>query len=111
MRINHTKKDIINSIYMQLGFSKKICENLLEDFSLPFFFIAHVLSATALVLYPYLKTLTLTVPQNGPRWLLVGVLVSCVRRQQSSFAAQRIVVQPLIGVHTSETLRPFLIIY
>ena len=34
MRINLTKKDIINSIYMQLGFSKKICENLLEDFFL-----------------------------------------------------------------------------
>ena len=32
MRINLTKKDIINSIYMQLGFSKKISENLLEDF-------------------------------------------------------------------------------
>ena len=32
MRINLTKKEIINSIYMQLGFSKKICENLLEDF-------------------------------------------------------------------------------
>tara|TARA_B100001027_G_scaffold193120_1_gene148251 strand:- start:847 stop:1140 length:294 start_codon:yes stop_codon:yes gene_type:complete len=31
MRINLTKKDIINSIYMQLGFSKKISENLLED--------------------------------------------------------------------------------
>ena len=31
-RINLTKKEIINSIYMQLGFSKKICENLLEDF-------------------------------------------------------------------------------
>ena len=31
MRINLTKKEIINSIYMQLGFSKKICENLLED--------------------------------------------------------------------------------
>ena len=28
MRINLTKKQIINSIYMQLGFSKKICENL-----------------------------------------------------------------------------------
>ena len=34
MRINLTKKEIINSIYMQLGFSKKICENLLEDFFL-----------------------------------------------------------------------------
>ena len=32
MRINLTKKEIINSVYMQLGFSKKICENLLEDF-------------------------------------------------------------------------------
>tara|TARA_B100000941_G_C28344694_1_gene468568 strand:+ start:478 stop:771 length:294 start_codon:yes stop_codon:yes gene_type:complete len=32
MRINLTKKEIINSIYMQIGFSKKIIENLLEDF-------------------------------------------------------------------------------
>ena len=32
MRINLTKREIINSIYMQLGFSKKISENLLEDF-------------------------------------------------------------------------------
>tara|TARA_B100001989_G_C24129808_1_gene265009 strand:+ start:85 stop:384 length:300 start_codon:yes stop_codon:yes gene_type:complete len=32
MRINLTKKEIINSIYMQLGYSKKIAENLLEDF-------------------------------------------------------------------------------
>ena len=32
MRINLTKKEIVNSIYMQLGFPKKICENLLEDF-------------------------------------------------------------------------------
>ena len=32
MRINLTKKEIINSIYMQLGYSKKISENLLEDF-------------------------------------------------------------------------------
>ena len=31
MRINLTKKEIINSIYMQIGFSKKISENLLED--------------------------------------------------------------------------------
>ena len=34
MRINLTKKEIINSIYMQLGFPKKICENLIEDFFL-----------------------------------------------------------------------------
>tara|TARA_B100001113_G_scaffold286652_1_gene242227 strand:- start:302 stop:601 length:300 start_codon:yes stop_codon:yes gene_type:complete len=32
MRINLTKKDIVNSIYMQIGFSKKISENLLDDF-------------------------------------------------------------------------------
>ena len=31
MRVNLTKKDIINSIYMQIGFSKKISEALLED--------------------------------------------------------------------------------
>jgi len=31
VRINLTKKDIINSIYMQIGFSKRISENLLED--------------------------------------------------------------------------------
>jgi len=31
MRVNLTKKDIINSIYMQLGFSKKILDTILED--------------------------------------------------------------------------------
>ena len=31
MRINLTKKEIINSFYMQIGFSKKISNNLLED--------------------------------------------------------------------------------
>ena len=31
IRINLTKKEIINSIYMQIGFSKKISETLLED--------------------------------------------------------------------------------
>ena len=31
MRINLTKKDIINSIYMQIGFSKKISESLIDD--------------------------------------------------------------------------------
>ena len=30
-RINLTKKDIVNSIYMQIGFSKNISETLLED--------------------------------------------------------------------------------
>jgi|TARA_B100000787_G_C15986615_1_gene203957 integration host factor subunit alpha len=33
-RINLTKKDLINSIYMQIGFSKKISENLIDDFFL-----------------------------------------------------------------------------
>jgi len=32
MRINLTKKEIVNSIYMQIGYSKKISETLLEDF-------------------------------------------------------------------------------
>jgi|TARA_B110001450_G_scaffold207348_1_gene197681 integration host factor subunit alpha len=31
MRINLTKKDLINEVYMQIGFSKKISESLLED--------------------------------------------------------------------------------
>ena len=32
MRTNLTKKDLINSIYMQIGYSKKISETLLDDF-------------------------------------------------------------------------------
>ena len=32
MRINLTKKDLVNIVYMQLGFSKQISENLIEDF-------------------------------------------------------------------------------
>ena len=32
MRTNLTKKDIINAIYMQIGFSKQITENLIEEF-------------------------------------------------------------------------------
>jgi len=32
MRINLTKKDLVNLAYMQLGFSKQISENLIEDF-------------------------------------------------------------------------------
>ena len=31
-RINLTKKDLINSVYMQIGFSKSISENLIDDF-------------------------------------------------------------------------------
>ena len=32
MRINLTKKNLVNSLYLQIGYSKKISENLLEDF-------------------------------------------------------------------------------
>ncbi len=32
MRINLTKKDLINQIYMQIGFSKQISENLVDEF-------------------------------------------------------------------------------
>ena len=34
MRINLTKKDLVNLVYMQLGFSKQISENLIDDFLL-----------------------------------------------------------------------------
>ena len=32
MRINLTKQEIVNSIFMQIGYSKKVSETLLEDF-------------------------------------------------------------------------------
>ena len=32
MRVNLTKKDLVNIIYMQLGFSKQVSESLLSDF-------------------------------------------------------------------------------
>ena len=38
MRINLTKKDLVNLVYMQLGFSKQISENLIEDFLLSIVF-------------------------------------------------------------------------
>ena len=31
MRLNLTKKDIINSLYLQIGYSKNVTENILED--------------------------------------------------------------------------------
>jgi len=31
MRINLTKKDLVNLVYMQLGFSKQISESLIDD--------------------------------------------------------------------------------
>ena len=32
MRINLTKKDLVNLLYMQLVFSKQISENIIDDF-------------------------------------------------------------------------------
>ena len=32
MRINLTKKDLVNELYKQLGLSKQISENLIEEF-------------------------------------------------------------------------------
>ena len=32
MRINLTKKDLVNLVYMQLGFSKQISEKLIDQF-------------------------------------------------------------------------------
>ncbi|MDC0396232.1 HU family DNA-binding protein [Candidatus Pelagibacter sp.] len=32
IRSNLTKKDLINSVYMQIGFSKNVSENLIDDF-------------------------------------------------------------------------------
>ena len=32
MRINLTKKDLVNLVYMQIGYSKQISENLIDDF-------------------------------------------------------------------------------
>jgi len=34
MRVNLTKKDLVNLIYMQLGFSKLVAQNLIDDFIL-----------------------------------------------------------------------------
>ena len=33
-RINLTKKELVNAVYMQIGFSKSISENLIDDFLL-----------------------------------------------------------------------------
>ena len=32
MRVNLTKKDLVNIVYMQIGFSKQIAEHLIEEF-------------------------------------------------------------------------------
>ena len=32
MRINLTKKELVNIVYMQIGFSKQISENLIDEF-------------------------------------------------------------------------------
>ena len=31
MRVNLTKKDLVNLVYMQIGFSKQISENLIDE--------------------------------------------------------------------------------
>ena len=37
MRVNLTKKDLVNLVYMQIGFSKQISENLIEEFFFNYF--------------------------------------------------------------------------
>ena len=32
MRVNLTKKDLVNITYMQIGFSKQVSENLIDEF-------------------------------------------------------------------------------
>ena len=32
MRVNLTKKDLVNIVYMQIGFSKQISESLIDEF-------------------------------------------------------------------------------
>jgi integration host factor subunit alpha len=32
MRVNLTKKDLVNMVYMQIGFSKNVSENLIDEF-------------------------------------------------------------------------------
>ena len=32
MRINLTKKDLVNLVYMQIGFSKQVSESLIDEF-------------------------------------------------------------------------------
>lgn len=34
MRVNLTKKHLVNLVYMQIGFSKQIAENLIDEFFL-----------------------------------------------------------------------------
>ena len=31
MRINLTKKDLVNQVYMQIGFSKQVSENIIDE--------------------------------------------------------------------------------
>ena len=38
MRTNLTKKDLVNLVYMQIGFSKQIAENLIDEFFFPYLF-------------------------------------------------------------------------
>ena len=47
MRINLTKKDLVNQVYMQIGFSKQISESLIDEF---FFLIVENLKKGAEIL-------------------------------------------------------------
>ena len=62
MRINLTKKDLVNFVYMQLGFSKQISENLIEDFFSTI--VANIKNEKKLKLY---KFGTFTIRQKKPR--------------------------------------------
>ena len=62
MRINLTKKDLVNAIYMQLGFSKQISENLIDDFL--FTIIKNIKNEKKLKLS---KFGTFTIRQKGSR--------------------------------------------
>ena len=55
-RINLTKKDLINSIYMQIGFSKNISENLIDDFLITIIENLKYLSKMTFYLLNYLSS-------------------------------------------------------
>ena len=62
MRINLTKKDLVNSVYMQLGFSKQISESLIDDFF--FTIIENIISEKKLKLS---KFGTFAIRKKNPR--------------------------------------------
>ena len=58
MRVNLTKKDLVNSVYMQIGFSKKISENMIDDFFLT------IIESRILFLLAYLNDQTVSHLKN-----------------------------------------------